>query len=395
MSKRGVSIAAIVGGTVVALVWHFWQAPILEWSDAETKTLYSLTLDSLSGLAPDPSNAVADNPRAAQFGSQLFFDRRLSANGGISCATCHQAERRFTDGLQKGQAIGTTDRHTPSIVGAAYSPWQFWDGRSDSQWSQALVPLVHPDEHASSRSQIASVIRNDENYREIYASLFGSPDDVSTVFVNIGKSIAAFERTIMPTSSRFDEYVRAVVDADKDKQRHLFSEDEVRGLRLFVGKANCTQCHNGPLLSNHEFHNTGVINFPGEVPDKSRVQGIRDVMNDEFNCLGSYSDDPEPDCPELAFARTGVTTIGSFKTPSLRNLQDTAPFMHKGQIATLKAVLEHYNDALDAMVGHNEAKPLGLSSRELDQLEQFLNTLAAPVKGAFERSSMAGASPDP
>ncbi len=395
MSKRAVSITAIVGGTVIALIWHFWQAPIAEWSDVEIEMLHSLSLESLPELPPDPSNAVADNSRAAAFGSQLFFDRRLSANGGISCATCHQAERRFTDGLQKGQAIGTTDRHTPSIVGSAYSPWQFWDGRSDSQWSQALAPLVHPDEHAASRSQITAVIRDDENYRAIYTSLFGPPDDVNTVFVNIGKSIAAFERTLMPTASRFDEYVQAVVVGDVDRQQQLYSEDEVRGLRLYVGKANCTQCHNGPLLTNHEFHNTGVISLPGEIPDKSRVQGVRDVMNDEFNCLGPYSDDPEPECPELAFARSDVTLIGAFKTPSLRNLQDTAPFMHKGQIATLAEVLDHYNNAFDAMIGHNEAEPLGLSNRELEQLEHFLNTLAAPVTGAFEQSSMAGASPDP
>ena len=187
----------------------------------------------------------------------------------------------------------------------------------------------------------------------------------------------------------------AVVVGDVDEQQQLYSEDEVRGLRLYVGKANCTQCHNGPLLTNHEFHNTGVISFPGEIPDKSRVQGVRDVMDDEFNCFGPYSDDPEPECPELVFARSDVTLIGAFKTPSLRNLQDTAPFMHKGQIATLAEVLDHYNNAFDAMVGHNEAEPLSLSSRELEQLEHFLNTLAAPVTGAFEQPSMAGASPDP
>ncbi len=395
MSKTAVSLVAFAGAIVVSLVWQFWQPPVPQWSEVELKMLQSLTLDSLPDLPPDPSNAVADNPRAAEFGSLLFFDRRLSANGGISCSTCHQAERRFTDGLQKGQGIGTTARHTPSIVGTAYSPWQYWDGRRDSQWAQALAPLEHPDEHAASRAQIAALVAEDESYREIYTSLFGPPVDVNTVFVNVGKSIAAFERTVMPTASRFDEYVAAVIDGDIGQQQELYSEDEVRGLRLFVGKANCIQCHNGPLLTNHEFHNTGVISFPGEVPDKSRVQGVRDVMDDEFNCLGPYSDDPEPDCPELTFALTGATLIGAFKTPSLRNLKDTAPFMHKGQLATLAAVLEHYNNASDAMIGHNEIKPLDLSSREMDQLEQFLNTLAAPVSGAFDQSSTVGASAGP
>jgi cytochrome c peroxidase len=202
---------------------------------------------------------------------------------------------------------------------------------------------------------------------------------VDSVFSNVGKAIAAFERTVMPTSARFDEYVAAVVNNDATRQEQIFSEDEVWGLRLFIGDANCTQCHNGPLFTNHEFHNTGVISFPGEVPDKGRAGGVREVLQQPFNCRGHYSDDPGRHCAELEFAKTGIELIGAFKTPSLRNLENTAPFMHKGQIATLGEVLEHYNAAPDAMIGHNEAKPLGLSSRELRQLEGFLATLAAPV----------------
>lgn len=351
--------------------------------------LRSLWIESLPELPPDPSNAVADSTIAAKFGEQLFFDTRLSANGGISCATCHQPERRFTDGLQKGQAIGTTDRHTPSIVGTAYSPWQYWDGRRDSQWSQALVPLEDPDEHGTDRVQVVNLIAQDETYRATYESLFGElPDPASsdrvmlnTAFTNIGKSIAAFERMVMPTPSRFDEYVRAVVDQDAGSQQRLFDDDEVRGLKLFIGEANCTQCHNGPLFTNHEFHNTGVISFPGDVPDKARVAGVREVLRNEFNCLGIYSDDVEHRCAELRFTRTGSTLTGAVKTPSLRNLENTAPFMHKGQIPTIAEVLHHYNEAPDAMIGHNEAIPLGLSARQLHQLEVFLGTLAAPVAG--------------
>jgi len=358
-----------------------------DWTESEIAVLKSLWLESLPDLPSDPSNAVADNPAAAAFGRQLFFDTRLSANGGISCATCHQQERRFTDGLQKAQAIGTTARHTPSIVGTAYSPWQFWDGRRDSQWSQALAPLEDVNEHATDRVQVAGLVAEDTAYRSSYELLFGALPDVSrantvvlnTIFSNIGKSIAAFERTVMPTTSRFDEYVQAVVDNNVERQQQLFSGDEVWGLRLFIGEANCTQCHNGPLFTNHEFHNTGVISFPGDIPDTARIAGVKEVMANEFNCRGIYSDDPELRCAELDFARTGIELLGAFKTPSLRNLENTAPFMHKGQIATLADVLEHYNEAPDAMIGHNEAKPLGLSKRGLQQVEAFLNTLAAPV----------------
>ncbi len=360
-----------------------WSTPA-NWTEEEIAMLESLWLESLPDLPPDPSNAVADDPLAAEFGRQLFFDPRLSANGGISCATCHQAERRFTDGLQKAQAIGTTDRHTPSIVGTAYSPWQFWDGRRDSQWAQALAPLEDANEHAMDRAQIVELVLQDDGYRTQYEVLFDDTE-LNIAFANIGKSIAAFERTLMPTAARFDEYVDAVINGDADHQRELFSEDEVRGLRLFIGEANCTQCHNGPLFTNHEFHNTGIISFPGDVPDKARAAGIKEVLANEFNCRSAYNDDPTQRCDELDFARTGIELIGAFKTPSLRNLENTAPFMHKGQLPTITAVLEHYNAAPDAMIGHNEAKPLGLNRRELGQIEAFLLTLAAPVsQGQFD-----------
>ena len=386
MNKRHGLILALVWGALLAGYWQFWPRAAPDWTELEITMLRSLWLESLHEMPPDPSNAVADDSLAAEFGSQLFFDSRLSANGGISCATCHQPLRHFTDGLQKGQAIGTTDRNTPSIVGAAYSPWQFWDGRRDSLWSQALAPLEDVREHALPRADVVALIASDENYRQSYASLFGPMPELqtadagttNTVFANVGKAIAAFERTLMPGESRFDRYVAALVDGDVERQREIFSDDEVRGLRLFIGDANCTQCHNGPLFTNFEFHNTGVISFPGEVPDKGRVAGVREVMLDEFNCKGAFSDDAGRSCGELEFARTDLTLIGAFKTPSLRNLENTAPFMHKGQFATIAEVLQHYNLAADAMIGHNEAKPLGLSDRELDQLEAFLATLSAP-----------------
>ena len=386
-----VAVAIVAVGVSLAACQQ-WSSSPPDWTESEIAVLKSLWLESLPDLPPDPSNAVADNPAAAEFGRQLFFDTRLSANGGISCATCHQQERRFTDGLQKAQGIGTTLRHTPSIVGTAYSPWQFWDGRRDSQWSQALAPLEDANEHATDRGQVVNLIAQDLTYRSSYESLFGVLPDLSggdatvlnTIFANIGKSIAAFERTVMPTTSRFDEYVQALVDDDAARQEQLFSDDERWGLRLFIGEANCTQCHNGPLFTNHEFHNTAVINFPGDIPDTARAAGVKEVMANEFNCRGLYSDDPELRCAELEFARRGVELIGAFKTPSLRNLENTAPFMHKGQIATLADVLEHYNEAPDAMIGHNEAKPLGLGRRELQQIEAFLRTLAAPVTTASD-----------
>ncbi len=413
--NTGSRLARLIGlAAAVALVswWFNRTVDPSPWTEIETGMLRSLWIGSLPPLAPDPSNAVADDARAAKLGQQLFFDQRLSGNGGIACATCHQPERRFTDGRPKGQAIGTSKRNTPSIVGTAYSPWLYWDGRKDSLWSQALSPLEDPNEHAGTRMQYVRLIATDSSYRAAYEALFGPLPDLSDrsrfpdaaapiaepqlnaawqamsardrelvnrIFVNIGKSIAAYERLLVPGPSRFDAYVQAVLDRDEATQHATFSDDEIMGLRLFIGEANCTQCHNGPLFTNHEFHNTGVTTFPREVPDKGRIVGVRSVKSDPFNCLSAFSDDPAKDCAELRFARTGPELIGAMRTPSLRNLEGTGPYMHKGQLATPAAVLKHYNRAPLAMIGHNEAKALKLSRRERMQLEVFLETLAAPL----------------
>jgi cytochrome c peroxidase len=380
VNTRSLIIAIAALGVASASWWWSRNLAPSAWSEEEVAVLESLWLESLPELPSDPTNAVADNPLAAQFGRALFFDTRFSANGSISCATCHQPERRFTDGLPKGVAIGMSRRNTPSIVGTAYSPWLYWDGRRDSQWSQALSPLEDPNEHASNRLSVIATVVEDKNYWRMYESLFGEAASVDTMYTNIGKVIAAFERTIMPTASRFDEYVAAIVAGDTERQAELFSDEEVRGLRLFIGEANCTQCHNGPLLTNNEFHNTGLINPASEVPDKGRIAGVREVLEHPFNCKGQHNDAALKNCSELTFTRTGPELIGAFRTPSLRNLENTGPYGHKGQLATLAAVLAHYNAAPDAMIGHNEAKPLGLGNRELAQLEAFLRTLSAPVE---------------
>jgi len=418
-----IRLPIIVGAFVAAMTLlvgcQFGASEPAAWTDAEITVLRSLALQSLPPLPPDPSNAVADEPLARQFGEALFFEARLSANKGISCATCHQPIRHFTDGLPKGQAIGTSKRNTPSIIGTAYSPWLYWDGRRDSQWSQALSPLEDPNEQAGNRIDVVRLIAEDVDYRRQYESLFGplpdledterfpnvgvaavgpdwqkawstmTADDrriINTAFVNVGKVIAAFERSLMPTESRFDRYVAALSNDDLSRAT-LLNDNEIRGLRLFIGKANCTQCHNGALLTNNEFHNTGVLSAKGERPDKGRATGVREVIENPFNCLGDFSDDPQRRCAELEFVRSGPELIGAVRTPSLRNVEHTAPYMHKGQIETLTEVLVHYNEAPDAMIGHNEAKPLELSDRELRQLEAFLKTLNG-LADSYQSESM-------
>ena len=405
-AKAAIGVLAAAAFAAVALLVVTLSAPA-PWSQEELMDIGSLSLSALPPLSPDATNAVADDPRAQTLGHRLFFDVRLSSTGSISCATCHQPEQNFTDGLVFSRAIGTTRRNAPSIVGLGHSPWLYWDGRKDSLWSQALAPLEDASEHGSNRLQIARLVTTDPVYRDLYADLFGAPpsfDDperfpqaagpvadpvlaaawramsagdkqrVNVVFANVGKAIGAYERLLLPGRSRFDVYADAVVAG---QPTDVFSDQEVAGLRLFIGDANCTQCHNGPLLTNNSFHNTGLLSSPGALPDKGRVTGIRQARADPFNCLGEFSDDREA-CAELRFANTGDETIGAFKTPSLRNLSGTAPYGHAGQLTSLSDVLEHYNEAPDAMIGHNEAKPLELYPWQLGQLEAFLNTLAAP-----------------
>lgn len=206
-------------------------------------------------------------------------------------------------------------------------------------------------------------------------------NSVTRIFVNIGKAIAAYERRIEFGPSRFDRYVAAVTAGQSG--RGTLSHDEVAGLRLFIGRANCTQCHNGPLFTNNEFHNTGVPARSNLPIDSGRLTGSKAVLRDEFNCRSQWSDARER-CPELDFMVTGDHALDhAYKVPSLRNVAERAPYMNAGQFATLDVVLDHYNQAPAAAAGHSELHPLHLSSRELQQLEAFLRALSGPIVEAY------------
>jgi cytochrome c peroxidase len=198
----------------------------------------------------------------------------------------------------------------------------------------------------------------------------------------MGKAIASFVRTIVPEPSRFDRYVEAVMSNDNDGMMNTLNNNEAKGLRLFIGKAKCTNCHTGPLFTNGDFHNIGVpqpVNLP---PDKGRAAAIGKVLADEFNCLGKFSDATLRDCAELRFIDTDTEKyFGAFKTPTLRNVADRPPYMHAGQIESLMDVLKFYRDLKpgerSADLEHGD-----LNDLELQQLEAFLGTLSSPLKFA-------------
>jgi cytochrome c peroxidase len=378
------------------------------WSEEELSSLQRLWIGSLEPLPADPSNRFADDPNAAALGHKLFFDTRFSSNGGVACSTCHLPDRQFQDGTPLGHGIGTTDRRTMTVIGTAYSPWLFWDGRKDSLWAQALGPLENPVEHGGNRTFYAHLIG--QYYAEEYEVLFGalpdladlprnagpvedleaaakwdsiSPEDrvaVTRIYVNIGKSIAAYERLLNPGEARFDRYVEAILNNDFQTAASILSPDEIAGLKLFIGRANCTDCHNGPLFTNNDFHNTGVSAVVGLPDDFGRAKGVLQVLEDEFNCLSVYSDASPEECLELRFlVAEGHALERQFKPPSLRNVFDRGPFMHAGQFSTLEEVLGHYNNAPEAPAGHSELEALNLSEKQVEQIIAFLRTLESPV----------------
>lgn len=346
------------------------------WTEQERQRIAALSLSSLPPLPPDPSSAVADNPAAAVLGRKLFFDTRLSANGKVACASCHLPDRQFQDGTALGRGIGETTRRTMPIAGTAYSPWQFWDGRADSQWAQALGPLENPREHGSNRRAVIELVA--ANYAEEFRVVFGEgPGELplDRAFANVGKAIAAFERTIVPGRSRFDVYADAVATGQASQ---ALTAQEAAGLKLFIGEANCVNCHNGPLFSDNDFHNTGVPAVASLPRDRGRSEGALTVQRDAFNCLGEFSDASPEECKELTFMKAdGDELVRAFKTPSLRDVAERSPYMHAGQIVSLAAVVAHYNEAPAAPEGHSELVPLGLTREEQDALGAFLASLGS------------------
>lgn len=397
------------------------------WSASDRRILASLYLDPATRPPPSPSNRVADHPEAARLGEKLFFDHRLSGNGTLSCASCHQPDRYFTDGLPRGVGINKSGRNTPTVVGAAFLSWFYWDGRRDSLWSQALVPFEAADEMGSSRTAVVRLIGQNPGYRSQYERIFGAfptavlspalPEHagplgakptrdawhrigrrdaqvINAIYANLGKAIAAYERTLPLPVTRFDRYVEAVLAGDAEADA-LLTTEERNGLELFLDseRTHCQRCHNGPWFTNGGFHNIGTGNFSGENLDFGRVFGVRSVVMDEFNCVGPYSDATPDQCAELRFLNrsTHVPLEGAFKVPSLRNLTATAPYMHDGRFPDLESVLAFYRRPPGEGTTH-ELPELDLSEDEARQLVAFLESLSfewPPSDG--EPASAAGA----
>lgn len=335
--------------------------------------------------SPDPSNRVSGKPAAVALGERLFFDTRLSGNGLVSCAGCHRPRQHWTDGHAKAIGHAEADRNTPSIANLGHSRWFGWDGAHDNLWSQSLRPIVDPREMNFSIAALARVVRSEPAFSCRYRAAFGHavPAHDEQVAVDAAKAMAAFQETIVTGRTPFDEFRDAFARNDTAAMARYPAAAQ-RGLKLFVGRGQCSVCHSGALFTNGEFAEIGVGHFvrPGVV-DSGRHEGIRKLKANPYNLLGRWNDD------RARSTATGTRHVvsehrnfGEFKVPGLRNVAETAPYMHDGSVATLRDAVRHYSELDPDRVhadGGSLLQPLKLADAAIDDLVAFLRTLTEPV----------------
>ena len=294
------------------------------------------------------------NPAKAELGGLLFHERRLSRDGSMSCATCHDPARAFTDGQVTALGIDGLrgSRNVPAILNNAWGTAFFWDGRASTLEQQVLQPLFNPRELAAAPAQVVAVAKS-EAYRSRFIDVFGAEPGLG----DVARALASYVRTIVASDAPFDRYMAG--------ESRALSEPAIRGLALFRGKARCSACHAGPTFTDGEFHNTGIAWRTG-------------VPTDEGRALVTHAAEDR----------------GAFKTPTLREVTRTAPYMHDGSVATLPEVIDYYdggghkNPTLDRRM-----RRLNLSSSDKKDLLAFLQSLNGIVTDGF-RSVLARHAPE-
>jgi cytochrome c peroxidase len=346
---------------------------------------------------PDPSNRASGNVHAIDLGERLFFDEKLSVKHNVSCGTCHIAEYNWTDGVKRNKGQEPVDRNTPTLMNMRHHRWFALDGAADSLWSQSMRPIVDPRELASNATHVAQYLRKDADLSCRYEKTFGvSPgaQDDEAVLVGVGKVMAAFQETLVTDLTPFDVFRNALARGDQ-AAASLYPRDARRGLKIFVGKGNCSTCHTGPMFTNGEFHDIGVPHFidgdgkDGKKVDGGRHDGIKKLIASKFNLLGPYNDDAtRSSAIRTTHVKPEHRNFGEFKVPSLRNVGYTGPYMHSGEFLSLEQVIRHYSELnVDRLHADGEAilKPLKLTQRESADLLAFLLTLdmdrAPPWRG--------------
>ena len=287
-------------------------------------------------ITTDPSNPVSGKREAVEFGERLFFDQRMSSSGKFSCGTCHVPERNWTDNQTRGAAVAEVDRNTPTLMNIRLSRRFGWDGGTDALWKQSIRPILDPRELAASPRHVAELLRKDEQMTCRYRKAFGaapSATDDDAVLADVGKALAAFVETFETPPTPFDRF-RNTLARGEPIRPWIYSEAAQRGVRLFVGKGGCSNCHSGPNFSNGELRDNGFSAYAAKGrPDPGRN--------------------------------------GTFKVPTLRHLFLTAPYGHHGEVGTMADAVRHYSER-----GSSELKPLHLTASEQTDLVVFLETLS-------------------
>ena len=295
-------------------------------------------VDKRSFQAPRVVPVPATNkmtPARVELGKMLFFDPRLSGSKWISCATCHNPAMGWSDGLPTaiGNGMNNLKRATPSIVNSAFNELQMWDGRFHSLEEQVLAPMQSPGEMNGNMNDILSRLRSTPGYVQAFDRAY--PGEGVTQDT-VAKALASFERTIISTGAPFDAWVHGKAKA--------INASAQRGFEVFTGKANCAMCHSGPNFTDEGFHNIGL---------------------DSGDDVGRFVKQP------IKISK------GAFKTPTLRDIALTAPYMHNGQYRTLEEVIDHYDRGGDSKDNLDPSiKPLGLSQQDKADLVEFLKTLS-------------------
>jgi len=288
-----------------------------------------------------PFSWPSQNPYSAEkveLGRILYFDRRLSADESVSCASCHDPQKAFTDGAAVSTGIRSQkgNRSAPTILNRAYALAQFWDGRAGSLEEQAKDPMANPIEMGNTHEAIVERLKGIEGYRTLFAKAYGHPE---ITIDRVAMAIACFERTLVSGNAPYDRYKRG--------EKNAMTAEQVRGMSIFFDKAKCDKCHEGANFTLNAYANEGV-----------------------------GTDKPEPDVGRFAVTHD-PRDWGVFKVPTLREVEHTAPYMHDGSLATLNDVVEFYNKGgirnrnLDTNL-----KPLNLSDGEKRDLVAFLRALS-------------------
>ena len=333
-------------------------------------------------MTPDPSNRVSGNKSAIAFGRELFRSRFLSASRRHSCVTCHKPNRAYTDGPARSTGVLMVDRNTISLANLRLNRWYGWDGGSDNLWAQSIRPILDPREMNATPALIAKRLRNDAPFSRGYQAIFKSSpsvDDAGQIIVNLGKALAAYQETIVTPRTAFDEFRDSLAKSD-EQETSQYPVAARRGLKIFIGKGKCGLCHLGPNFTNGEFDDAGIPYFKASGGiDKGRFGGIQKLKKSPHTLLDRFNDNPRR---ASGIATRHVTrshqSWGQFRVPSLRNVINTAPYMHDGSLPTLTDVVRHYSNLNEERLhldGRGLLRRLDLTDIEIVDLVAFLETL--------------------